>query len=321
MDSQIIISIVVPIYKVESFIERCARSILEQINDRVEVIFVDDCSPDNSVQILQDIISRFPNAKCRIVAHEKNLGLAAARRTGVLNSVGQYIFHVDSDDYLYPGAIESFLNRLEQDNYPDIILGNYMNVYAHGQTPYKRQAIRDKTELISSIIERRQSCNIWNNLIRRNLYEGLEIPAINNGEDFVTLPRLLFKSDAISNNGDITYAYTHINTDAFQFKHKSRGNRDDKKFASEYLLNYFQEAGAQLRIIKSIRYSMLLNEAIDLIYATSLSEVKGVQVDSENFKENCAHLKFSYRIFLFMRIHEMNNILLISAIVARLFLK
>lgn len=321
MDPQIIISIVVPIYKVEAFIERCARSILEQMNERVEVIFVDDSSPDESIQILQNVVNAFPDARYKIVSHEKNLGLAAARRTGIQNAVGQYVFHVDSDDYLLPGAFACFFSQLEREDYPDIILGNYMNVYRNKQIPYKRQVIGDKMELISSIITRKQSCNIWNNLIKRRLYEGMEIPPINNGEDFVTLPRLLYRSRTISYSEAITYAYTHTNTNAFQFKYKSASNRKDKSSASAYLLSYFQNVKAPFQIIQSVKFSMLLNEAIDLICATSVKQVKEVQINIEDFKRDGSKLKLSHRIFLLLRIRKMYRSLLILAAIARLLLK
>ena len=78
------ISIIIPIYKTEKYIERCAISLFEQTLKSIEYIFVNDCTPDNSIQILKNVLKRYPNriSDTKIINHEFNRGLAAARNTG-----------------------------------------------------------------------------------------------------------------------------------------------------------------------------------------------------------------------------------------------
>ena len=97
-----LVSICVPIYGVEKYIERCAVTLFEQTYDNLEYIFVNDCTTDDSMAILEEVISRYParSSAVRIIAHEKNRGLAAARNTTVENCTGEFILHVDSDDYI-----------------------------------------------------------------------------------------------------------------------------------------------------------------------------------------------------------------------------
>lgn len=77
------VSVIVPIYNVEPFIERCVRSLMNQTLENIEYIFVNDCTPDNSINILKSILKEYPDKNVRIIHHSQNKGLAAARKTGL----------------------------------------------------------------------------------------------------------------------------------------------------------------------------------------------------------------------------------------------
>lgn len=89
------VSVIVPVYKVEKYIERCARSLFNQTLDDIEYIFVDDCSPDRSIEILNQVIGDYPRRKdqVQIIHHASNQGLALARQTGLKAATGEYIAH------------------------------------------------------------------------------------------------------------------------------------------------------------------------------------------------------------------------------------
>ena len=89
-----LVSILVPIYNVEPYIERCARSLFEQTYDNLEFVFVDDCTPDKSIQILETVITDYPNRakQTRIIQHDHNRGLSATRNTLIYNSTGEFFF-------------------------------------------------------------------------------------------------------------------------------------------------------------------------------------------------------------------------------------
>ena len=101
-DNIYMVSICIPIYGVEKYIERCAISLFEQTYQNIEYIFVDDCTPDKSVEILKSVIERYPNRKpyVRIIKHKKNRGLGSARNTAVDAAKGEFLMHVDSDDWI-----------------------------------------------------------------------------------------------------------------------------------------------------------------------------------------------------------------------------
>lgn len=96
------VSVIVPIYKVERYIERCARSLFEQTLNDIEYIFINDCTPDNSMQVLQNILEEYPNRKNQVIIlnHTFNTGQSGARRDGMKVATGEYIIHCDADDWV-----------------------------------------------------------------------------------------------------------------------------------------------------------------------------------------------------------------------------
>ena len=113
------ISVLIPVYNVENYIEKCAESLFKNtIADKCEFIFTDDCCTDNSVQKLQEVIERYPELKNNIVIlhHKKNMGLGVTRNTGYDNAHGKYIICTDSDDWVESDYLEQLLSVAEKDN-------------------------------------------------------------------------------------------------------------------------------------------------------------------------------------------------------------
>ena len=105
------VSIVVPVYGVEKYIERCARSLFTQTFGDIEYIFVNDCTKDSSMQVLEFVMKDYPARNVRIINKEKNEGLPQARKTGVLASTGDFIMHIDSDDWVEHDIVEKLYAR------------------------------------------------------------------------------------------------------------------------------------------------------------------------------------------------------------------
>ena len=104
------VSVIVPIYNVEKYFERCICSLFQQTLVDVEFIFIDDASCDDSINILYKYIKSFPSKRVTIVKHKSNQGLAAARNSGLNVAIGEYIFNCDSDDWLENNALEELYN-------------------------------------------------------------------------------------------------------------------------------------------------------------------------------------------------------------------
>lgn len=167
------ITIVIPVYNVEKYILRCLESVISQENTdyTIECMIVDDCSPDNSMSIVHDVIKNYNgNIVFSTIRHEQNKGLSEARNTGIKHANGEYILFLDSDDYLIPNSIAYMFNSSK--NYPpvDIIMGN---VYEH---KYKKNQYDHKVPvLISGGYEARQwllthefAVSSWNRIFKRD---------------------------------------------------------------------------------------------------------------------------------------------------------
>ena len=128
---QLQLSIIVPMFKVEQYVEDCIRSLYRQDISTLEyeVICVDDCSPDNSAAIVERLQSEFPTL--RLIHNERNKKLGGARNTGLKEAKGEYILFVDSDDMLKPNCLKQLIDLMDagQDDY---IHFNYVALYPDG---------------------------------------------------------------------------------------------------------------------------------------------------------------------------------------------
>lgn len=120
------ISIIVPVYNVEQYIEHCLISVTEQsMTEGVECILVNDCGGDNSIKIAETFIERYSgNVKFSIIHHEKNKGLSAARNSGIRVAKGKYLLFLDSDDFLLPHCL-SYLFKAATGNNAELVQGGY----------------------------------------------------------------------------------------------------------------------------------------------------------------------------------------------------
>lgn len=218
------VSVIVPIFKVEAFIERCAVNLLEQTLTDVELIFVDDCSPDSSFDILQSVLLRYPQKKgnVKIIRHERNLGLPSARNSGLSVATGEYIFHCDSDDWLEKSGLELLYNDAVS-NDADIVWCDWFLSFSGNERYMSQKLISDtinRLEVIKSILGGTLKYNVWNKLVRRKIYTENKIvfpDGFGMGED-MTMIKLFVFANKISYLSHALYHYVQLNQEAFTKK-------------------------------------------------------------------------------------------------------
>lgn len=215
-----LVSILVPIYRVEKYIERCTRSLFEQTYPNLEFVFVDDASPDKSVEILQQVLKLYPEweLNTKIICHEKNRGLAATRNTLVDNCKGEFLVHVDSDDWIEPNAIELLVKKqLETD--ADIVTGLFCrHTFFEGNEKIVNEVSplrgKNRKETLKTMLEYGSVVATWNRLISRSLYSKYNIryvEGIDAGEDVLITPRLIYYSRKVTTCNAFTYHYNQCN--------------------------------------------------------------------------------------------------------------
>lgn len=207
------LSIIVPIYKVESYLPKCVDSLLNQDMplEEYEIILVDDGSPDRCGEICEAYASRFANVK---VVHRENGGLSAARNSGIEVAQGLYIQFVDSDDYLEPDVLKFLVDKMDADKL-DILRFNYQNVnekyevFEPNRVSKPFVDYRDEVcDGLTFLTERLGfGCYAWQFMIRRELIESCRFKEGIYFEDTEWTPRILLKAHRVSSVSKMTYDY------------------------------------------------------------------------------------------------------------------
>lgn len=194
-----LISVIVPVYSAESYLEKCIRAIMEQSYKNLEIILVDDHSPDNSGKICDELAKE--DSRIKVIHREKNGGISAARNTGIDVAKGDYIGFSDCDDYMHRQNFE-ILHRLLVDNQVDIVVADYLEIededndHPDHVIDYDNIKIDRYTgvECMNHLITSLNTKTIlpWNKLYKRKVFDaGHRFPDGINGEDDFCIPHLL----------------------------------------------------------------------------------------------------------------------------------
>lgn len=207
------VSVIVPVFGVEQYIGRCVRSLFEQSLDNVEFIFIDDCTPDKSIEVLNRIIAEYHskisnyNWDIKVYKMSQNSGLPVVRQFGISLATGKYIIHCDSDDWVDPDFLTKLYEKAEDDRAEMVVCDYEMtdgtdSIVVHSY-------VEDNAHMIGNFILRRNKCCVWNKLIRHDLYdnEGLIYPKANMGEDLALTLQLVINCKAISYIQEPLYKY------------------------------------------------------------------------------------------------------------------
>lgn len=193
------LSIIIPIYNVAPYIERCARSLFEQTYQDIEFIFVDDASPDDSIEILHRVLEDYPSRKNQVLIlhNPANKGLAATRFVGIDAANGDYILNVDSDDWIAPAMAEEMMLAAAKTD-ADMVCCEVIKECPDHQELLKYDYDEETVDNgLLAMNFREHHVAIWNKLIRKSLFTDHNIrnyPGINMGEDSALTVRLRYFS-------------------------------------------------------------------------------------------------------------------------------
>lgn len=213
------VSVIIPIFKVRNFIERCVCSLFEQTLKDVEYIFVDDASPDDSIDILKSCIDRYPERKDQItiLTHEKNQGLPAARNTGLAVATGEYIFHCDSDDFVEKDMLEE-MYKVAKEKDADMVYCDFYLSFEKNER-YMSNPVYETADamLRQGLLGGNMKYNVWNKLVRRSLYTENDIlfPAGHAMGEDMTMIRLAACAKSVAYVPKAFYHYVKLNANAY----------------------------------------------------------------------------------------------------------
>lgn len=232
-----IISLVAPIYGVEKYIGKFAESVLGQTYPHIQFVFVNDGTKDSSIDILNSVIdSKYAHLRESIlIVNKENGGLPAARKTGMEYVTGDYVWHIDSDDWISEGAVQMIADFAMANNYPDFIYYDFYKEYAK-KTKHKRERdyiIEQKDDYIKNMFNHKSYAGVWNKCVKRSIYveNGVYFPKYSYAEDTYLTSQLLGFSKSVAHLKAPLYHYRKDNPLAI-----TRQKR--KKRHTEYALNF-----------------------------------------------------------------------------------
>lgn len=238
------ISIIVPIYKVEKYLSKCVESILVQTYTNIEIILVDDGSPDQC----GEFCDKYARHDSRIkVIHKENGGLSDARNVGIEAATGTYIAFVDSDDYIHPQMIEKLYEAIYRNN-ADMSICNFEYVYSDmickdncENSPIKDEVITGKEILIHKLMGSGMWYWVvaWNKLYRKTLFKSIRFPNGKIHEDEFIIHKICGECNRVVCVPDVLYFYVQrkgsITSEKFDIKRLDRAEAElDRCF---YLIN------------------------------------------------------------------------------------
>lgn len=282
------VSIGVPVYGVEKYIERCARSLFEQTYENIEYVFIDDCTPDKSMEIVKKVLDDYPlrRESVRIIQHEHNKGLAGTRNTFIENATGEFVVHVDSDDWVDQTLIEQLVSK-QIENDADIVSVNYIKVYKNYNLTINDTPSIDIKTYRENVLLQKSKGHIWGRLIRKTLYSSNNISCeegINMGEDFQVYAKLLFYAKKISFFTEYLYKYNCLNDGSYTNMYSKEKLRQDwRSFDSvkEFYLSQTKDynkllQAAELKVIVTDLVYSARYKGIDYYYDEAIRRLKDI---------------------------------------------
>lgn len=202
------VSIIVPVYNVSQYISKCLDSIYGQTYKNIELILVDDCGSDDSMTIVQDYLASHVSIDANIISHQKNRGLSAGRNSGMEKASGEYVYFLDSDDYIAPDCIEVLVKPLNNKKY-DVVVGDYQ--YSNGEKSDLKLHNEELSgqQILDSYANGLWYVMAWNKLCRKDflLDNNLTFEEGYLHEDVIWSFKLACKAQSMYIINNVTYNY------------------------------------------------------------------------------------------------------------------
>lgn len=235
-------------YGVEQYIERCARSLFEQTLDDLEYLFIDDCTPDKSVEIFKQVLEEYPQRKNQVIIHrmEQNSGLPKVREWGIRNATGNYVIHCDSDDWVDSTMYEKMYNHAIKKK-SDLVFCDYkISKGVNKKSEYVfRKNIKDcsRKSVFKMLLTSSALNPVWTALVRRELYDGMIFPTGAMSEDKTIMMQLVWKAENITYISQAFYYYYLSDTSILRTINKEANVRKFRQtIENRYiLLRFFDE--------------------------------------------------------------------------------
>lgn len=240
---KLLVTVIVPVFNAEKTLNLSLDSIKNQTYSNIEIVFINDCSTDSSSELLYTFQKDNPSLSIVILDHEKNMGVASARNSGLGAAKGDYIYFLDADDQLDANAISEVMKVADSADY-DIIGFNWYLTFSTNERRMNQPSFTSPEEALKLMLSGAMRWNLWLFVVKRSLYERNAIrfiPGMNMGEDLMIMVKLFTYSKNVYYINEAFYHYGQSNasslTKTYSSKHileVTENVNEVEKFINEY---------------------------------------------------------------------------------------
>lgn len=310
----LLVSVLMPIYNVEQYLGKTLDSIFTQTYQNIEYVFVNDCSPDNSLGMLKESINRhhIDESRYTIVSHEHNEGIAVSRADCLAHAKGDYVFFVDSDDWIESEAVEQMV-KATRNGAIDIVGCDFMKDYPSGETTYHHENYGNSCRMnMLYCLNYDIATVLWKLLIRRSLFENFSItPHVDIVEDYIMSVKLYYYAKSFVALPRAFYHYVQYNQARVSLQTKRsvtmhiKGVKEVEEFCREKGLYNNKEVEHKLKLRKfNIRSNFLTAQLLDYdAYRHTFPDSSGAWHEmGYSWKEQLKFWLADHRLFTILKV-------------------
>ena len=232
------VSVIIPIYNVGRFIGRCPQSLMKQTLHHLDFILVNDCTPGDSLAVLESVISRY-DRDVKIISHEENKGLPSARNSGLAIAKGEFIFHCDGDDWVEENLLERMVFEARSKE-ADFVYCDFFLSFEKTERYMGNPDFEDPQEMLKKgFLGGTMKYNVWNKLVRRELYDDIRFPDGHSMGEDMTMIQILCGSKRVAHVREALYHYVQTNTGAFS-KTQSPKQLADVRYNVDRMVSFLE---------------------------------------------------------------------------------
>ena len=242
MNQNVKVSILVPFYNVEKYVGRCVESLFTQTYPNIEYIFVNDCTPDKSMAIIDEYIKKYDvRDKCKIIVHSENRGICTSRNDCLDHATGDYVLFIDSDDYIDNDMVELLVEAAVKES-ADVSGCGYIEEYDDHSVEFPQKYTNNYNEMLKAITLLTLKGVMWKLLIRRSVIEDNHIrfmPEKNMVDDYLFCCQVFFYSRSFTGVDKCMYHYIQFNPNNYSqrsfynINHQAQAIIETEKFYKE----------------------------------------------------------------------------------------
>lgn len=314
------ISVIIPVFNSENFIERCLNSVFKQTLKDIEIIIVDDCSNDNTISVIQNCIRTNTGIPVQIIHNERNCGVSTSRNNGLKVAKGEFIYFCDNDDWIAPDMLETMYSSAINNN-SDLVMCDFTAEYQNRtevieiQYPQNSGKVSALKKYLSSIWN-----PIWNIIALKSLFidNNIFFPAgLNMCEDFLVSTQLLYKSKNPLHISRALYYYNRANNSSF-LQNIDAKRRQMKIDVNLLTISFFKKEGEYDTYKKELCWRLLNSKQELCFQPETFKQFLEIHPESHKYILSCPYLSLKVKITMWCLTHKLKPIPIIATSLRKL---